>query len=92
MAQAGVLYQRNPREMSFKLALQTLLAFRQAGILSENNWDVYERFLRAITYKKTGNQPGRSEPRMIKRRPKAFPRLQNPRYFYHHEVKCIGLS
>ena len=37
MAQAAVLHHRNPREMSFKLALQMLFAFRQAGIFSEKD-------------------------------------------------------
>lgn len=92
MAQAGLLYQRNPREMSFKLALQMLSAFRQAGILSEKNLDQYCRFLKGIARKKTGGQPGRSEPRMVKRRPKAFPRLQKPRSFYHDTERCISLS
>lgn len=85
MAQAAIMYKRNPREMSFKLALQMILAFRQAGILSENN-KTYEIFLQSITYKKVGNRPGRSEPRMVKRRPKAFSRLQKPRNSYHQRV------
>jgi len=85
MAQAAVIYQRNPREMSFKLALQMMSAFRQAGILSENN-KIYASFLQSIAYKKVGNRSGRSEPRMVKRRPKAFPRLQKPRDYYHRKV------
>lgn len=85
IAQAAVMHGRNPCRMSFKLALQMMSAFRQAGILSENH-EAYGEFLRAIAYKKTGNQPGRCEPRMVKRRPKAFPRLQKPRSFYHKEA------
>ena len=85
MAQSAVIYQRNPRGMSFKLALQMILAFRQAGILSENN-KIYVDFLGAIAYKKVGDRSGRSEPRMVKRRPKAFPRLQKPRDYYHQKV------
>ena len=50
------------------------------------NHEAYAEFLRAIAYKKTGKQPGRSEPRMVKRRPKAFPRLQKARHFYHKEA------
>lgn len=86
MAQAAVIYERSPRQMSFKLALQMMSAFRQAGILSGKNYDTYDIFLRAIAYKKTGNQIRNSEPRMVKRRPKAFPRLQKPRHFYHKEA------
>lgn len=85
MAQAAVVHHRNPREMSFKLAMQMFSAFRQAGIFSESDEKIYNCFLGAIVYKKVGNRPGRSEPRMVKRRPKAYPRLQKPRDFYHQE-------
>jgi hypothetical protein len=86
MLQAAVIHDRNPNQMSFKLALQMLSAFRQSGILSEKKHEIYAEFLRAIAYKKTGTQPGRSEPRMVKRRPKAFPRLQKARHFYQKAV------
>jgi len=85
MAQAAEIYQRNPRKMSFKLALQMIAAFRQAGLLSEKN-KIYMNFLKAIAYKKVGDRSGRSEPRMVKRRPKAFPRLQKPRNLYYQRV------
>jgi hypothetical protein len=81
MAESAVIYQCNPRKMSFKLALQMLSAFRQAGILCENR-ETYAYFLEALAYKKVGNRPGRNEPRMVKRRPKPFPRLQKPRNHY----------
>ena len=80
------MHNKNPRQMSFKLAMQMMSAFRQAGILSEKNHDAYVVFLKAIAYKKTGNQLRRHEPRMVKRRPKAFPRLQKPRHFYYKEA------
>jgi len=82
MIQAAVIHQRNPREMSFKLALQMVFAFRQTGIFSERDEKIYAYFTEAITHKVVGNRSSRSEPRMVKRRPKAFPRLQKPRDFY----------
>lgn len=85
MAQAAVLYNRTPSELSFKLAMQTISAFRQAGILSENNIAVYNELLKAIGYKKVGNRPGRSEPRKVKRRSKSFSLLQKPRASYHQK-------
>lgn len=84
MAQAAVKHDKTPRELSFKLAMQLIFAFRQAGILSEKSEARYEQLLRAIVSKKVGNRPGRSEPRMVKRRPKPFPRLQKARKFYHY--------
>jgi Transposase DDE domain len=82
MAQAAILYNKIPRELSFKLALQIIEAFRQAGIFNEKNDDAYAELLKAVAYKTVGNRPGRHEPRRVKRRPKAFPRLQKARKFY----------
>ena len=85
MAQAAVIHDKNPRQLSFKLALQVIESFRQAGILSEDH-DAYFELLRAIAHKQIGNRPGRQEPRKVKRRPKSFPRLQKPRSFYHKKA------
>jgi hypothetical protein len=85
MAQAASRHGKNPRSLSFKCAMQFIYAFRRSGNLSEDS-PAYEYLLRAIAHKAVGNRPGRSEPRMVKRRPKAFPRLQNPRSFYHVKV------
>jgi hypothetical protein len=87
MLQAAVLYQRNPREISFKLALQMMSAFRQAGILCEGNHEIYAEFLRAIAAKRTGKQKRPGQPRMIKRRPKAFLRMQKPRAAYLKKMR-----
>jgi len=92
MLQAAVLYQRNPREMSFKLALQMMSAFRQAGILCEKNHELYAGFLKAIATKKTGKQKRPGQPRVVKRRPKAFPRMQKPRAAYQKKAKAACLS
>jgi len=86
MLQSAIIHKLNPREMSFKLALQTISAFRQAGILSENNHALYTTFLRVIASRKTGQQK-RHIQRVVKRRPKAFPRMQKPRALYHKEEK-----
>ena len=86
MAQAAIKHDKIPRQLSFKLALQVIFSFRQAGIFCENDEGVYNKMLQAIVHKKVGNRPGRSEPRMVKRRPKSFPRLQKPRSFYYKEV------
>ena len=87
MLQAAIKYNRNPREMSFKVALQMMGAFLQAGVLSPDNHEVYERFQKAIVSKKIGGQKRLPEPRVIKRRPKAFPRLQKPRHLYRQ--RCV---
>lgn len=92
MLQSAIIHKRNPRELSFKLALQAMSAFRQAGILCEHNRELYATFLQVIASKKTGQQKRLGEPRMVKRRPKAFPRMQKPRAYYHKKEKVTCLS
>lgn len=82
MVQSAIAYQKRPSELSFKLALQTIRAFQQRGLLMDNSCETYAKLLKAIAYKKVGNRTGRQEPRAVKRRPKAFPRLQQARGFY----------
>lgn len=82
MAQSANHYNKKPQELSFKLALQMIHAFRHAGIFSEKNGDAYHKLLKSIAYKTVGNRPGRVEPRAVKRRPKAFARLQKARHLY----------
>jgi DDE family transposase len=83
MAEAAFVHRKNPRELSFKLALHVTKSFLESGILSNCNEAVYSALLKAIVRRKIGNRPGRSEPRVVKRRPKAFPRMQKPRIEYH---------
>jgi hypothetical protein len=84
MAQAAIRHEKIPRSLSFKLALQVLFAFRQVGKISGIDDMMYEIILKSIAHKKVGNRPGRSEPRMVKRRLKSFPRLHKPRQDYHY--------
>ena len=85
MLDAAIKHNRRPRDMSFKLALQMMAAFLQAGVLSPDNTKNYQRFQQAIVSKRTGVQKRVSEPRAVKRRPKPFPRLQKPRHLYRKE-------
>lgn len=82
MAQAASAHNKKPRQLSFKLALQMINAFRGAGIFCSIDSVAYKILLKAIAHRTVGNRPGRSEPRKIKRRPKPFSRLQKPRTTY----------
>ena len=83
MAQAATVYKKQPRQLSFKLTLQLLEAFRERGIFQETDQASYSQLLKAAVNKIVGNRPGRQEPRRIKRRPKPYPLLMKPRHFYH---------
>jgi hypothetical protein len=85
MLDAAMYHHRKPRTMSFKLALQMMEAFMQAGVLSVSNTS-YQRFQKAIISKTVGLQKRPPEPRMVKRRPKSFPLLQKHRNLYHEKT------
>jgi hypothetical protein len=85
MAQSAAVHNTHPRKMSFKLAMQMIYAFRQSGLLCENSAN-YLILLKSLVSKEVGNRPGRSEPRMVKRRPKPFKRLQKNRKHYKPEA------
>jgi len=81
MAQAAWRHCVWPRELSFQGARQTLEGFRgelghattaTAAVLAEAAWC-------AIASHRVGDRPDRVEPRVVKRRPKAYPRMQVPR-------------
>lgn len=83
MAEAAYAHNKKPRELSFTLAIHLIEAFRVSGILAKNHEEDYAELLKAIARRTICNRPGRQEPRVVKRRPKAFPRMQKPRYLYH---------
>lgn len=85
MFDAAIYHHRKPRTMSFKLALQMMEAFMQAGVLSVGSTS-YRRFQEAIIYKTIGLQKRPPEPRMVKRRAKSFPLLQKHRNLYREKV------
>jgi Transposase DDE domain/Insertion element 4 transposase N-terminal len=76
--QAGV----RPRELSFTGALQALNAFLPyLGMASdEAEWlRLWGELVRVVGQQRVGNRPGRCEPRVKKRRPKNWHRLNEPR-------------
>ena len=82
MVHAAIVHSKNPRQLSFKIALRAVDIFRQQGMFSPEKELIYDVLLKIIAYKEVGNRLGRYEPRMIKRRPKPQKRLQKPRSFY----------
>ena len=85
MAQAAIVYGKNPRELSFTHAINLIHSFQNKMIFSEKNGFAYKILLQKIAQIKVGNRPDRREPRVIKRRPKAFPRMQKPRHQYKYK-------
>jgi hypothetical protein len=82
MAQAADEYGGEPRDFSFKGALQALAAFaeRLLGARREVVADLYGWLLITIGAHQVGGRPDRVEPRARKRRPKGYPHLHRPRH------------
>jgi hypothetical protein len=78
IAKAAEAHKRQPHEISFKGAMQTINCFRDYMLMDLTS-DWYAELLKAIAYHAVGNRPGRYEPRARKRRPKQYPLLQIPR-------------
>jgi hypothetical protein len=82
MAEAARHVGLRPDQLSFTGALQTLNAFlpqlRSAATVEEME-RLYRGLLAAIGQHRVGDRPDRYEPRAVKRRPKNYPRLKEPR-------------
>jgi hypothetical protein len=82
MAQAAQRAGCKPRDVSFAATVQTLNAFLpylRAAHSAEERARLWEELLPAVQRHRVGKRPDRVEPRVIKKRPKNFPWLTEPR-------------
>src|SRR3954447_23125788 len=84
MAQAAAGHDAEPRSISFTAALQVLEAFRpliafQGYRGAAHRAALYQQILGAIAVHRVADRPGRSEPRMAKRRTRRYDDLTRPR-------------
>jgi hypothetical protein len=82
MAQAAAQAAVRPDEVSFTGALQTINAFipqMRALQTADEAQVLWEVLLWAVGEHRVGDRPDRYEPRRVKRRPKKYPRLSEPR-------------
>jgi hypothetical protein len=92
MAAAAVRHGLAPRELSFQGARQTLEAFRCGpGATTAGSGPRMRQLIHeAIASHRVGDRPDRVEPRVIKRRPKPYPRMQVPRKIARKRLMGIG--
>jgi hypothetical protein len=79
MAQAAYTAGLYPRELSFKHTVQMWSHWPSGAEATE--------LFRLIAQRLVGNRPGRSEPRVRKRRPKSFPWLKVPRVVARRKIR-----
>lgn len=89
MAEAAVLADIMPRQLSFKHTVQIWTSWSQKQGLIEGDAEV-ERLFELIAQKRVGNRPNRVEPRSIKRRPKPFKRLDVSRHQARTDIEKKG--
>jgi hypothetical protein len=82
LAQAAILHDKIPRQLSFRSTVQLVIqAAKQlivlAGILLNN---ALQALFTAIASTAVGQQRRKNQPRAIKRRPKPYPLLMIPRH------------
>lgn len=89
MAEAANLADILPRQLSFKHALQLWRAWRQSALPLCDKESLNLLFV-LLAQNCVGNRPGRIEPRAVKRRPKAYPMLTQPRPLARLAVQKYG--
>lgn len=89
MAQAAIHAGVLPRQLSFKHTLQVWVAWSQRQFLYDAPEDTAGLFA-LVAQIRVGNRPGRIEPRLVKRRPKPFPRLQTTRREARENIRKYG--
>lgn len=89
MAQAALLAQRLPRQLSFKHTVQLCIAWDHHGYSTDHEGQIHGLFV-LIAQQRVGERPGRIEPRALKRRPRPYPLLTKPRALARADVRKYG--
>jgi len=81
ICQAAAKHSLEPRSISFTGAIQTFNAFLPLFNINQPEFSkrMYTAMVDMIAQMKIPHRPGRSEPKAVKRRPKAYPRLMTSR-------------
>ena len=89
MAQAALLADQVPRQLSFKHTVQVWISWHQPGGGSYDGV-VMHGLLLLIAEPRVGLRPGRIEPRQRKRRNNTYPLLTKPRSEAREQVRLNG--
>ena len=89
MAQASLLADVLPRQLSFKHTLQLWIAWGYVSNGSGHHDKLADLF-KLIAQQRVGNRPGRVEPRALKQRQRSFPLLTKPRATARENIRKNG--
>ncbi len=87
MWSAGTTYKVDPLRLSLQGTRHHLNNFipQLASASTQKRDRLYQTLLKIIVHKLVPERKGRCEPRVRKRRPKAYPLMRKPRQFLRHE-------
>jgi hypothetical protein len=88
MVQSAIATSIRPREISFKHCLQVWLIW--SCQIDTSNDEQISTLLVIMGQQRVGMRPGRIEPRAVKRKPKAYPLLTQPRPLARENVRKNG--
>lgn len=82
MWSAGTTYGTSPLRLSLQATRHHLNNFipQLLAVCTKKIYRIYQTFLKVIAHKAVPSRPGRSEARVRKRRPKAYPLMTKPRH------------
>nr|WP_274517505.1 transposase [Fortiea contorta] len=89
MWSAGTTYNTPTNRLSLQWTRHHLINFipKFEAADSQKRLRIYRTLLKVIVHKAVLERPGRCEPRVTKRRPKAYPRLTKPRHELRHQLQ-----
>jgi len=92
MWEAGTTHKVDPLRLSLQATRQHLDNFipQLASASNKKRVQLYQTLLKTIAHKLVPERPKRCEPRVRKRRPKAYPLMQQSRQTLHHE--CLAAN
>jgi hypothetical protein len=89
MWSAGTIYSTPPLRLSLQATRHHLMNFlpKLEAADFKNRLLLYRTLLKVIVHKPVTERPGRSEPRVTKRRPKAYPFMTKPRHKLRQQLQ-----
>ena len=91
MWSAGTTYGASPLRLSLQGTRHHLAHFMSVLLAADSTQrhHIYRTLLKVIVHKSVPSRPGRSEPRVRKRRPKSYPLMKQPRHELRKQLRAV---
>jgi hypothetical protein len=90
MWSASTTYGTPPLRLSLQATRHHLTHFISVLLAADSteHYQIYRTLLKVIIHKSVPDRPGRSEPRVRKRRPKSYPLMKQPRHELRRQLQA----